>query len=647
MANDPKELAWNDIPFDFRVDDVFLRTHPPTWEEQLPGDDVPHAPCQVILPIAQGDLTGQSEANADLRTPNIIKQPSQWDQLSMHFKLQTVFGDAPEWDTTNANLQGMPVDQMSSQSKPFTLSLATCIDAPTQPLEVTQVSIGPLEYVRNMLLSLALPPVFGFDTVVPWHSSTQAIMHSLLLWNGCPITGISLYTDGSTVFDSTTNQKTSAAAVFLLAHTQWGDMSGGFRAWTLAGTSDSQKAEHAAIVGAELWIIQILSRHGALDEVNIFSDCLAAGNAASGEWHINGDSKYGQTARSLHHFIQQHFSTVCAMHHVEAHKGNAFNEAVDIVAKAAAYEWFSTWTMEDTLAPLSLDGAWPSLLQWVWFLSYIEQHMPETLDLQNQTIRFDLAAPFKTAPQTSNILSEPVQDADPNTDPQSTVANRLELSCATANVLTLFPGIQRPAGFVSARQESLMRMMHEQGIHVCGIQETRSKTDGHLDTDLYHVLSSPATADGNYGVQMWIAKQWHHEGGSVLVKHNHLKILHGSSRRLVVLLTHPAIRLLFAVGHAPSSEDPHLLRKWWNDTSTRIPSRYQDLPFIGLFDANARVGSQCSEAVQDCGAEAETIGGQCFHEWMIQQRLMAPQTDERWHRGPGNIAQALLHALIT
>eukprot|EP00438_Fugacium_kawagutii_P012903 Skav224007 [mRNA] locus=scaffold2932:40630:46101:+ [translate_table: standard] len=318
------------------------------------------------------------------------------------------------------------------------------------------------------------------------------------------------------------------------------------------------------------------------------------------------------------------------MHHVEAHCGNPYNEAADSLAWAAVHRWIRTWTLEDTLSPLTLDGRYPDLLQWAWYLSYVEQTDPLSLDLNSQTIRFDLQAPFATAPASIEAL----QNTDHETVPGPPALMPLHFSCATANVLTLFPGASNAAGFISARQESLMRLFRQHAVLVCGIQETRSKSEGHLDTEHFHVLSSPSTAAGQYGTQLWVAKSWPFQNDAIAVKHTHLRILHSTSRRLVVLLQHPLIRLIFVVGHTPSGEDATTLRKWWNATSNAIPNKWKHVPIIGFFDANARLGSQQSESVDTCGAEEENVSGMCFHEWMQQEGLIAPQTHTRWHQGP-------------
>lgn len=319
------------------------------------------------------------------------------------------------------------------------------------------------------------------------------------------------------------------------------------------------------------------------------------------------------------------------MHHVKAHSGHPWNEAADSLAWAVVHGWIGTWSIDDTLNPLTLNGQFPHMLEWVWFFSYVEQKMSQCLDADLQTLTLDLEAPFHQAPSAITAVHDSSQDPEVAKDRCS---GQLSFRCATANVLTLFPGIKGAAGFISARQEALMRMMRDHHILVCGIQESRSKTDGHLDGGDFHILSSPATQAGQYGIQLWVAKSWPMHPRALQVQHTHLHIVHNTSRRMTVLLSHPLIRLLFVVGHVPSSDDPHLLRQWWNATSNAIPTKYRDIPLIGLFDANSRVGSQPSRCIQQLDAEEETIGGACFHEWLEHERLFLPQSDSRWHSGP-------------
>lgn len=123
------------------------------------------------------------------------------------------------------------VASQSSHDKQL-ISLCDCIQPVPCPSNTMVVQLGPLGYVRNMLFSLALPPVLGFDLVVKWHNATISAMDGLMVWDGYFASGFSFFTDGSSVVDED-GIRHSAAAVFLLVHSPWGTFTGGFRAWRI------------------------------------------------------------------------------------------------------------------------------------------------------------------------------------------------------------------------------------------------------------------------------------------------------------------------------------------------------------------------------------------------------------------------------
>ena len=104
-----------------------------------------------------------------------------------------------------------------------------------------------------------------------------------------------------------------------------------------------------------------------------------------------------------------------------------------------------------------------------------------------------------------------------------------QVRCVTANVLTLYSNRTEQGEFISARHEALMKSFFDQGVHIAGIQETRSRLTGHHDTEHYHVLSAPATPQGHCGIQIWIAKMFAHQDGiSAIYEPLTMRIIHQS-----------------------------------------------------------------------------------------------------------------------
>eukprot|EP00438_Fugacium_kawagutii_P022432 Skav232859 [mRNA] locus=scaffold2451:150408:154866:- [translate_table: standard] len=410
----------------------------------------------VTLPILEESIL-HTEVNTGLRSQDHSQHSPtlQWDEVPLEYRLE---------DACPSEFSWMP------HANRFEISLEDCIEVPRIPLHHVEVSMGPLHYIRNMLLTLSLPPVHSFDCDIAWHPATVEALQHTPVWDGQNATGLSFFIDGSARFHKEADQSKAAAAVVLIVHTLQGDQFGGFRTWALSPPSNSQHAEHAAVTGAILWIISLLQRFGSFDWIEVFSDCTAAFHAAEGTWKINHDSRFGHLARSFQHFIEQHFGAKCHYSHVAAHRGHPWNEAADTIAAAVADGQFSTWTLEETLAPLSLDGQYPDLIHWAWFLSSIEQTAPHCLDLKRNVMYLDVQSPFQTNPKPVEVLRTEECEMISSSGTQ-----HLTLTCATANVLTLFPGTKGSQGYVSARQEALMADLSAQHIHVCGIQEARNK----------------------------------------------------------------------------------------------------------------------------------------------------------------------------
>ena len=183
---------------------------------------------------------------------------------------------------------------------------------------------------------------------------------------------------------------------------------------------------------------------------------------------------------------------------------------------------------------------------------------------------------------------------------------------------------------MSARHEALMTSFHQLGVHVVGVQETRSKLQGHHAAEHFHVLSAPAMRSGHCGVQLWVAKKIPVQDGHIAVYASHLRVLHQSARRLIVRLAVDGLRIVFIVGHVPCA-DELAAQSWWTDTSALVPSSYRSWPRIMLVDAN--VGSLTSQAVGDHHPCDENTHGAIMHQWLIDHHMFAPQTFVDHHVG--------------
>lgn len=142
----------------------------------------------------------------------------------------------------------------------------------------------------------------------------------------------------------------------------------------------------------------------------------------------------------------------------------------------------------------------------------------------------------------------------------------------------------------------------------------------------YHLLASPATPQGQGGVQLWVKQVWSLKKSRIRLQEHHLRILRGNSHQLAVHLRRPAIELIVLVLHAPNNAEDKTFQDWWKNCSALVPARLLHVPRRVFVDANARVGSITSKSIGSLGEETENEAGYHFRQWLSDEGLTVPQT---------------------
>eukprot|EP00438_Fugacium_kawagutii_P011255 Skav219466 [mRNA] locus=scaffold596:35905:41300:- [translate_table: standard] len=266
-----------------------------------------------------------------------------------------------------------------------------------------------------------------------------------------------------------------------------------------------------------------------------------------------------------------------------------------------------------------MDNLLAPFVPWLWYLAAIQQGHPSLPVLFGQTLRVALNKPLQDTPKEvwldrpeAPIASPPVLDRIP-----------FVLKCVSANVLTLYPSSKNGGASTSSRHLVLLSQFRDAGVHAVGVQETRATWSGHRVMEDFHVFSA-AAAHGNYGVQLWLAQSFDTPHGTFKLRHEHCRILHSTSRRLIVLVNSPWLKLRFLVGHTPSGGDASTQQFW--DTTSGALQVHKSIPLIAMLDANSRVGSSTSAAIGAYAAESENPSGSMFHSWLLREDLAVPQT---------------------
>ena len=525
------------------------------------------------------------------------------------------------WERPTAELVAHTQRPQETKSQPVTLTLDTLIEPPT----FIAIDFQQVIDVRTQILQWPLGVVQPAASVVKWHETTQQAFSTTPSWQQETPSGISFYTDGSAA--QLQGHWHSAAAVILIVHTRHGDRFGGFRCFETSQVGSAPHAEAAALLTAVLWASQLCDQYENSIHWNVsFNyDCFSAGKTAQGLWQAYVHQELHYTTRSIVQWFEHRFNIHIVWQHVPAHQGHPWNEAADAVAWAA----LSFWLPVEDFQPLQLRFCQDPACQWLWMLETSEKGQPDVPITVNGKMRLNASAAL---PSTTQPIHHPFQTRQ-ESEQADTILISLVLKCATANVLTLYQNKSAHGKGLTARHEVLLRSVEEEGLHLIGVQETRSQMQGHCAHLGYHILSAPATSKGVGGVQLWVRQYWCTSSGSITLTHEHLRIVAWTSQTLVVRLWRDELKMIIVVAHAPNCPTFDQATGFWDELTASIPTALRSWPLIALVDANARVGSFVSAAVGSFGAEDENVAGECFHRWLHEQELFLPQTFEQYHQG--------------
>ena len=409
-------------------------------------------------------------------------------------QLQSTVQKRSSWErlTTDAVAQAQWPQDRSTSPKPDgdTLLLQELIPAPTYiNIDFTQVI-----HMRTKLLLLDLGPVQPRASVVKWHLSTQEALQCISDWQGDTPSGLSFFTDGSAA--CLQDDRRASAAVVCIVHTVHGDQFGGYRCFDTSSNGYAPHAEAAAILTSVLWAIQLCetSTSSSTWSIQFNFDCMFAGMTAQGHWFAKTHEQMQHTTRALVQWMEARYAVQTQWVHVPAHQGHPWNEAADAAAWAAVSAWIPQTDFQ--VLTQSFFAEQP-VVAWLWLLDKAEQGHPAFPSIQQGVMKVNASAALHPAPQADDhpYVTKPERCQLP----LETVS--FELTCATANVLTLYQNRAEHGRGLTARLEALIRAFDHEGVMVIGVQETRSQMQGHTMCLDYHVLAAPATANGRLRVE--------------------------------------------------------------------------------------------------------------------------------------------------
>ena len=179
----------------------------------------------------------------------------------------------------------------------------------------------------------------------------------------------------------------------------------------------------------------------------------------------------------------------------------------------------------------------------------------------------------------------------------------VELVFGSANVSTLLPAERSAASqagppAITGRRVDLADQLHQAGISIVGIQETRCRGQVTGSCRGFEVFAAAADKAGRGSDELWIRQDIM---GDPLSFH----VLVAEPRFLLVKGHTAAGVIQFCVCQGPdSTRDQAEIHAWWRRSAALIRSAFLvSLPLVVPCDANARVGSVASLAVGNQAAD--------------------------------------------
>ena len=488
---------------------------------------------------------------------------------------------------------------------------------------------------RQLLYSFEPRPSFDFEQVNCRRNSIEAL-HNTPTWTNEAPSRFEFYVDGSFHHDC----PRATTGVVLIVVTDNGPCFGGYQSSFSWYTPSAPRAESSASVLALHWALHLVQRYGYNVPCAFLFDCVYAGRIAQGLSSPACNHDIAIVERSLNLWLETFLHVKTEWTHIKGHSGHPWNDLADSIAFAARKSQQVTTDLDAILECCSFRASDFAPLQWLWLYEMSLQGHSDAPLLKDRCWKFNCAAPMSSVPKAClHPFVARLQQASVS----MTQSKHLRLRVATANVLTLYPMRDFSSSVFGARAEHLAKQFHSAGLQCIGLQETRCRRQGHDQFERFHVLSGCANDRGQGCVQLWLRSTIVIGTDKIQLSTDHLRLIHGDDRRLIVKIAHPQLHIVVLVLHAPCVDEADFVRNWWLQTSQILPNGLSSWDCVLLCDANSRIGSVTSSLVGSFGAEPESMRGALFHEWLLRHNIFLPQTFAEAHHGSHHTWQHAVH----
>ena len=472
-----------------------------------------------------------------------------------------------------------------------------------------------------------LLPSFVPPDDVHWHPASLDWLY-LPIWDpayGC--CELAVYHDGTST--KAQGKGGGAVAVFIRSSDQW--FQGGHWAFSLPGASSYKAELFAAMVASKAAydIVKVVLCHQTwLPTVWFAYDSITVGKQAASEWKCNKEPKIGILVRTIRDLIKHRFGITCEGYHVRGHNGDPGNEIVDVLAGAAAD---GNYQVDIGDFSVLFQDDYQTGLQWMWVL------FDRTFETFWKNGQLELPRYPTTEPDERVFPMQPLPET-------CETSGMIGLKVCSCNVLSLKAGIDAGTGLTGAsRQEAILQQLHDAGVQIFALQETRVRSSRRDHHEHYVLLKGAASNVGQGGIMVGLSKVHPHgylksadRKCPVYFCKEQIMSIAEDPRLLLLRISTPVLKCILIAGHAPhSGADEGVIADWWKGISHKIPLRYQTWPRLLLCDANARVGANPIPGIGDFQAEKENEKAQPFEAFIQLNDLLLPSTFEQFQVGPG------------
>ena len=485
-------------------------------------------------------------------------------------------------------------------------------------MEEGGISFDKVEQLHAWLDTHVTLPEYEVEKV-EWKEASNSWVKSPVM-TGKPAEEYHFYTDGS----KQGKHSASAVILFCLRDGRW--HFGGYVNNQNKGKPSSFSSEVKAQCIALKWIWDICKTEGIYGKTARFYihyDAIAAGKVVLGKQNCQGNDELCYVARGLSYYVRERFKVEIEGRYVPGHRNDPGNEAADCLANRTAVESTKASTFWNAIFEVKQYR----LFAWLWYLvrpDLREYWKGSCLMIPAPTTKYDDQVAKSLQPEVYEGQGDPL---------------KFKLNMVTMNVLSMGTREEKCTGDIGpTKLDALCYQMHEMGVHIFALQETRikHKLPKH---ELYTFLQVDADKKGNGGLLLAVSLQHSYAedetGRNLWFSDLEVKYLVREKSYMMAKINTHFGPFVFALAHAPhSGRPPDCIDQWWKDFSKEVMKHTGNGSLFLLGDFNSRLGEMPTDEVGTHGAEEENQNGAAFKQLLSEMSCYVPATFEESHEGP-------------